>query len=134
MWVNNAVRWMKSIDWQNCAFPVNPERLKNRVCYGGLDLSSTDDITAFVLVFPPENMDDEDDKFQVLPYFWIPEEQHKARVKRKNSVYAEFVKLGLMQTTSGNAVNYSYIEKTIIELNSKYKIKEVAFDRWGANI
>lgn len=46
-------------------------KLEGRVCYGGLDLSSTTDITAFVLVFPPE---DEDDKYTILPYFWIPEE------------------------------------------------------------
>ena len=46
-----------------------------RVCYGGLDLSSTTDITAFVLVFPPR---DEDDKYVVLPYFWVPERIHLA--------------------------------------------------------
>ncbi len=40
--------------WDKCAFTVNPESLTGRVCYGGLDLSSTTDITAFVLVFPPE--------------------------------------------------------------------------------
>ena len=38
--------------WDACAFKVNPDDLKGRVCYGGLDLSSSTDITAFVLVFP----------------------------------------------------------------------------------
>ena len=59
--------------WKNgdaCAFPVSEDDLEGRICYGGLDLSSTTDITAFVLVFPPL---DEDDKYYVLPYFWIPE-------------------------------------------------------------
>ena len=43
--------------WDACAYPVDPERLRGRVCYGGLDLSSTTDITAFVLVFPPDDED-----------------------------------------------------------------------------
>ena len=68
-WVKQAVRWMPMEKWDQCAFAVNEEELEGRVCYGGLDLSSTTDITAFVLVFPPL---DETDKFQLLPYFWIP--------------------------------------------------------------
>ena len=67
-WVKQAVRWMPMEKWDQCAFAVNEEELEGRVCYGGLDLSSTTDITAFVLVFPPL---DEEDKFQLLPYFWI---------------------------------------------------------------
>lgn len=65
-WVKQAVRWMPMAKWDACAFAVFEEALEGRVCYGGLDLSSTTDITAFVLVFPPE---DEDDKFVMLPYF-----------------------------------------------------------------
>ena len=65
--------------WDKCAFAVDPEELEGRVCYEGLDLSSTTDITAFVLVFPPE---DEDDKYIILPYFWIPEENMERRVAR----------------------------------------------------
>ena len=41
--------------WDNCVFTVNEDELEGRACYGGLDLSSTMDITAFVLVFPPED-------------------------------------------------------------------------------
>ena len=52
--------------------PVSEDDLEGRICYGGLDLSSTTDITAFVLVFPPL---DEEDKYYILPYFWIPEER-----------------------------------------------------------
>ena len=70
-WVKQAVRWMPMDKWDACAFPVSEDGLEGRVCYGGLDLSSTTDITAFVLVFPPL---DEEDKYCILPYFWVPEE------------------------------------------------------------
>ena len=54
-WVKQAVRWMPMEKWDLCKFPVSEEELEGRVCYGGLDLSSTTDITAFVLVFPPKD-------------------------------------------------------------------------------
>ena len=65
-WVKQAVRWMPMEKWDKCNAEVSPEELRGRVCYGGLDLSSTTDITAFVLVFPPT---DEDDRFIIQPYF-----------------------------------------------------------------
>lgn len=55
-WVKQDVRWMPMDKWDACAFPVDPDELRGRDCYGGLDLSSTTDITAFVLVFPPQEM------------------------------------------------------------------------------
>ena len=70
--------------WDKCEFAVSEDDLEGRVCYGGLDLSSTTDITAFVLVFPPE---DENDKYIILPYFWIPEDNLDLRVRRDHVPY-----------------------------------------------
>ena len=128
-WVKQSVRWMPMEKWDACGFPVDEDSLKGRVCYGGLDLSSTTDITAFVLVFPPE---DEDDKYVVLPYFWIPEDTIDLRVKRDHVPYDLWKRQGFLQTTEGNVVHYGYIEKFIEELGTKYNIREIAFDRWGA--
>ena len=93
--------------WDACAFPVNEEELIGRTCYGGLDLSSTSDITAFVLVFPPRN---DEEKYIILPYCWIPEDNMRLRVRRDHVPY---------DVWAG-------------ELGTKYHIKEIAFDRWGA--
>lgn len=128
-WVKQSVRWMPMEKWDACNFEVNPDELEGRVCYGGLDLSSTTDITAFVLVFPPT---DEDDKFFVLPYFWIPEENIDLRVRRDHVQYDKWQRRGFLQTTEGNVVHYGYIEKFIEKLGEKYNIREIAFDRWGA--
>lgn len=70
--------------WDACAFPVNIEHLRGRECYAGLDLSSTTNITAFVLVFPPRN---EDERYEIVPYFWIPEENLRLRVRRDHVPY-----------------------------------------------
>ena len=128
-WVKQAVRWMPMDKWDACAFKVTEESLRGRVCYGGLDLSSTTDITAFVLVFPPL---DEDDKYVVLPYFWIPEDTLELRVRRDHVPYDVWEKQGFLQTTEGNVVHYGYIEKFIEQLGEKFNIREIAFDRWGA--
>lgn len=128
-WVKQSVRWMPMDKWDACTFKVDEELLKGRVCYGGLDLSSTTDMTSFVLVFPPE---DEDDKFVVLPYFWIPEDTLDLRVKRDHVPYDIWLKQGYIQTTEGNVVHYGFIESFIEKLGENYNIKEIAFDRWGA--
>jgi phage terminase large subunit-like protein len=128
-WVKQSVRWMPMDVWDKCSFEVNPEKLKGRMCYGGLDLSSSIDITAFVLVFPPIPGDD---KYYVLPYFWIPEENLKLRVRRDHVPYDIWEQQGFLKTTEGNVIHYGFIEKFIEELGTKYNIKEIAFDRWGA--
>ena len=128
-WVKQSVRWMPMEKWDVCAFPVSEDDLEGRICYGGLDLSSTTDITAFVLVFPPL---DEDDKYYVLPYFWIPEETLDLRVRRDHVPYDLWERQGTLMTTEGNVVHYGYIEKFIERLGEKFNIREIAFDRWGA--
>lgn len=128
-WVKQAVRWMQMEKWDACAFPVNPEDLEGRVCYGGLDLSSTTDLTSFCLVFPPE---EEEEPYYVLPYFWVPEDTLDLRVKRDHVPYDIWERQGYIQTTEGNVVHYGYIEKFIEHLGEIYNIREIAFDRWGA--
>ena len=128
-WVKQSTRWMPMDKWDACAFPVDPEELRGRVCYGGLDLSSTSDITAFVLVFPPRT---ENEKYIVLPNFWIPEENMRLRVRRDHVPYDAWEQQGFLETTEGNVIHYGFIEKFIENLGMKYNIKEIAFDRWGA--
>ena len=128
-WVKQSIRWMPMDKWDACAYPVSEEELEGRICYGGLDLSSTTDITAFVLVFPPL---DEEDKYQVLSYFWIPEENLELRVRRDHVPYDVWERQGFLLTTEGNVVHYGFIEKFIEQLGERFHIREIAFDRWGA--
>lgn len=128
-WVKQAIRWMPMEKWDLCSFEVDLEDLKGRVCYGGLDLSSTTDLTSFVLVFPPTEYDE---KYYVLPYFWIPEETIDIRVNKDHVPYDLWEKQNLIQTTEGNVVHYGFIEKFIEKLGEEFNIREIAFDRWGA--
>lgn len=115
--------------WDQCNFNVDPEAFVGRECYAGLDLSSTSDITAFVLVFPPRI---EEERYVILSSFWIPEDNLRLRVRRDHVPYDVWEKQGILNTTEGNVIHYGYIEKFIDELGKKYHILEIAFDRWGA--
>lgn len=128
-WVKQSTRWMQMDKWDECDFDIDLDSLRGRECYGGLDLSSTTDITAFVLVFPPRN---DTEKYIVVPYFWIPEDNLKLRVRRDHVPYDVWEKQGFIKITEGNVVHYGFIETFIEELGTKFNIKEIAFDRWGA--
>lgn len=128
-WVKQAVRWMPMDKWDACAHAVDAEALEGRACYGGLDLSSTTDLTAFVLVFPPEEAEG---RYEVLPFFWLPEETLDLRVRRDHVPYDAWERAGHIQTTEGNVVHYGAIEAFIGKLGETYDIREIAFDRWGA--
>lgn len=128
-WVKQSTRWMQMEKWDACGFPVDERELLGRECFGGLDLSSTTDITALVLVFPPRT---EDEKYILLPYFWIPEENMRLRVRRDHVPYDVWEQQGFLKTTEGNVIHYGFIERFIEELGTRYNIREIAFDRWGA--
>ena len=128
-WVKQSIRWMPMDKWDECGAPVIPSEMEGRVCYAGLDLSSTSDLTTLVLVFPPS---DESEPYVVLPFFWLPEETLPLRVRRDHVMYDVWEKQGFLQTTEGNVVHYGFIEKFICELGENYNIREIAYDRWNA--
>lgn len=128
-WVGSAVAWIPEHIYDKGNLPIDFNALKGRECYAGLDLSSTSDITAFVLVFPPRN---ENEKYIVVPHFWLPRETLDLRVRRDHVPYDVWERQGLFHVTEGNVVDYNFVRKTINELHTMYNIKEIAADRWNA--
>ena len=129
-WTSQDTRWLPLDKWDACGTaPVDPEALRGRPCYAGLDLASTTDIAALVLVFPdgetPEGYD-------VLPYFWVPEEGMRERARRDRVPYDEWARQGLLEATPGNVIDYGAIRHRLRELGERYAIQELGFDRWGA--
>ena len=129
MWVSSTVAWIPDAIYMRGNEAINAALLEGRDCYAGLDLSSTGDITALVLIFPPR---DENEKYVLLPYFWIPEETIPRRVKANSVPYDIWEKQGYIMSTEGNVIHYDFIEKFIMDLSEKYHILEIAVDRWNA--
>ena len=129
MWVSSTTAWIPDAIYMRGNEPIDMDALEGRDCYAGLDLSSTGDITALVLMFPPRNMDE---KYIVLPFFWVPEDTIPRRVKANSVPYDVWEKQGHILATEGNVIHYDFIEKFIYDLAEKYHILEIAVDRWNA--
>lgn len=129
IWTNSAVAWIPDHIYERGNLKIDFSDLEGRDCYAGLDLSSTSDITAFVLVFPPRS---ESEKYIVLPFFWLPEETLELRCRRDHVLYDVWQRQGYINTTEGNVIHYGFIERFIERLGEKYHIIEIAYDRWNA--
>jgi phage terminase large subunit-like protein len=90
--------------------------------WGGLDLSSVNDLTAFVLV--SENGD-------VVPTFWLPKEGLEEKSKKDRVPYDIWAKQGYLTTTPGRAIDYDFVAFELIKIFKTYDIQAVAFDRWN---
>lgn len=129
IWTNSTVVWIPEHIYDKGNSPIDTDSLIGRDCYAGLDLASTSDITAFVLVFPPRT---EEEKYIVLPFFWLPEDTLELRCRRDHVLYDVWERQGYIQTTEGNVIHYGFIERFIEDMGTKYHIKEIAYDRWNA--
>ena len=129
-WTQAETRWLPIDRWNECGFSVDADGLRGRRCYGGLDLSSTIDITAFLLVFPPEK---EGDKYQALCRFWVPQDNITVRSRRDRVPYEAWLREGYISATPGAAIDYNFIISQIDEDARNYDLQEIAFDRWGAS-
>lgn len=129
IWTSASIRWIPEQVYDKGNLPMDRDALRGRLCYGGLNLSSTSDITALVLAFPPRT---EEEKYILLPFFWLPEDTLELRCRRDHVLYDVWQKQGFIQTTEGNVIHYGFIEKFIERLGETYHIREIAYDRWNA--
>ena len=83
------------------------------------DLSSTSDLLAMALIFPPR---DEDEKYIILPHFWLPEKSLSLRVLRDHVMYDKLEQQGFIHTTEGNVVHYDCIEGFILQMGERFNI------------
>ncbi len=132
MWVNQQVNFIDMDLWNNCSqSPIEP--LEGRECHLGLDLATTYDTSAAVLVFPQDDGNGEV-SYDVLARFWIPSSNARKREERDRIPYLQWSKdagTGL-SFTEGDVCDYDQIRRDINELGEKYNIKQILADRWNA--
>jgi phage terminase large subunit-like protein len=116
--------WVADEKWMKCADIPDLDALKNRECWGGLDLANTNDFNAFVLFFPPT----ETGKGVLIPYYWIPEdavEQHRSR----RPFVEQWVRDGYLRVTPGNVTDYEMIREDILEIVRPLYLQSIGFDK-----
>lgn len=162
VWTEQADRWIDMDVWDACAGegPIDETALEGRRCFGGLDLSSTTDISALALDFPVEGDDpdadpdylldaDDDEEAAVIAArmrvlhvlvwrFWLPKELGtdregvRKREIRDRVPYAHWAEQGLLTLTPGNVLDYDVIRRDVNELADRFQIVEIAYDPWNA--
>jgi phage terminase large subunit-like protein len=125
-WTEQAVRWLPMHLWDAATEQYDEADLEGRECFGGLDLASTRDVTAFVLVFPSE------DGYRLLPYFWVPEDVEHTRSERDRRQVMNWASRGFVRKTSGNVTDYAAVRADIEMLASRFQIRGIGFDPWQA--
>ena len=123
--VDAHVRFLAKAEWDANAGAVDYEALSGRECWGGLDLSQSRDLTAFVLVFP-------DDKggFDVLPRFFLPEQGIREKAELDRVPYDLWARQGFLTLIPGAVVDPSFVAEAIAEASQEFKIQRIAYDRW----
>jgi phage terminase large subunit-like protein len=132
-WTEQASRWLSMAAWDRCGpappvpwadwYAAQRQRLAGRRCYGGLDLASTIDLTAFVLLFP-----EDDGGYTLLPRFWVPTETVRKRVRADGVRYDTWVRLGLLTATDGDWCDYNVVQADIKREIGLYDCVGVNFD------
>ncbi len=129
-WTSSETTWLSDIDYMKCDLgKIDLSKYKGRKCYAGLDLASIRDLSALVLIFPWL----EGEGFDVVPFFWLPEETAKARSVSVDVNYNDWIRQGLIEATPGNVTDYNIIKKKIIELDEDLDIQMIGFDKWNAS-
>jgi phage terminase large subunit-like protein len=143
IWTETSEKCIPMDSWDVCKRPA-PD-LTGRTCFAGLDIGATSDFTAFVLVFPhddvefidvPINPEDKDgptvsqprQSFTVVPYFWLPERPVR-RDRRMEDTIAVWKRDGLIRTTAGDVVDYDQVLADIQEIVEPFSLAKLAIDR-----
>lgn len=124
-WTQQSTRWIDMAMWDKGERKVDEESLTGNICYGGLDLSAVSDITAWVMVFPYDDSNDVD----VLCRLWCPEERLYEASNKYQNQYRLWKQQGFLKTTPGDAIDYAFVKKQIIEDAKKFNIQSMNIDR-----
>jgi phage terminase large subunit-like protein len=115
--------------WAKCSRgKFDPDKLGRAVCYAGLDLSSKQDITAYVKLFEP----DESGIMRIACRFWMPGDTIEERADKDRMPYRRWVEEGWIEATPGNVIDHSEIKAAILGDAQRFEIESLAYDPWNA--
>lgn len=136
-WVEQASRWLPMKAWAKCtAWPHDPDawrrleaQLIGRPCFAGMDIGAVRDLSAWVLIFPPQAPGE---RTVLLPRFWVPGASVEDRVARFLVPYDAWARMGALTITEGNATDFGTLKRQILEDCSRFEVKGAGFDPHNA--
>jgi phage terminase large subunit-like protein len=128
IWTEAVAPWILPAVWDGAKGECTDELLIGRRCWGGLDLSSTQDLTAYALAFEPC---ERDPVWRLKVWFWLPEEGLALKAERDKVEYPVWRNHGWLRTTPGRAISRLHVLMDMVNINGTYEVQEIGFDRWG---
>lgn len=129
-WTEAANPWISVDVWKGAHRAYDWRDLRGRRAYGGLDLSSTQDLTGLVLWVEPE---EQGEPWQLVPFAWLPEEGLGQKSEADRVPYNVWKTAGFLETTPGRAISHRAILQRLVELQDCFDIQCIAYDRWRMN-
>lgn len=127
-WVESLNPWISGPVWLGAGDDeFDHSLLENRRCWGGLDLSSVHDLTAFVLAFEPS---EHDPHWRMLPHFWLPADGLSDKADHDRVPYMAWRDAGYLRTTPGSAISKLHVLAELSEICSSYDVQSIGYDRW----
>lgn len=126
-WVEAHDPWIGADVWFACEARFELEAMRGRCCWAGLDLSSTQDLTALVLLFEPV---EDDPVWRLKPFFWLPAEGLSEKADKDRVPYVAWRNAGYLETTEGRAIDKLAVARRLSEIKALVDLQEVAYDRW----
>lgn len=117
--------FLSRAEWEANDLP--PEVEPGDLCFAGLDLSASRDLTALALVFPKE------DRFHVVPYFWLPADGLRDKAQAEKVPWDLWADQGHLQTIPGPVIVPEVIALAVAEAAETYDLQLLAYDRWRIN-
>ncbi len=121
-WVSLEAAWLQMDCWDQPGGPYEVEFPEGAVCYGGLDLSSTTDLTAYVLVCPVE------DRYLVKCWVWCPGDDLGLRARSEDASYLQWAEDGHIERTPGRRIDYVRIIEVVEESLETHNVASCTYD------
>ncbi len=128
IWTEAEKKWLDMEKWDACSGEIDTSKLRGKPCYAALDLSSTTDITALNLLFPPGPYSE----WVTLSFFFYPKDNLRKAEERDRVPYLTWEKEGFIIATPGDIIDLDFIFKHVCKMGDLYSIQEVGFDPWKA--
>jgi len=131
LWTDTETRWLPLDKWDACNGPVDLKELSVRPCYGGLDLSSTTDLSAYVKVWPPY---EDDPMWRCAAKFWLPSEGLQDRIRKDRVPYDVWAREGYITLTEGDVIDHNFIQAELEYDWENYEIMDNGYDPYNATM
>lgn len=121
-WIEGVASWLPVEKWDACIGAVMFDA--TRPVFGGLDMSSTTDLTAFVLW--------QGGTQSVLPFFWCPEEAFRQRERKNKDRIDHWAREGLIRVIPGARIDHEIILRDVVAICKQHRVRAIGADPYNA--